>query len=244
MERLYKVRQINTDYMGFSNYCYIIVDKSSSEACIIDPAWELNKIEYELGELGANLTSILLTHSHYDHVNLLNPLLRRFNPSVFMSKKEIDYYGFKCRNLNELDDMDAVETGKTKITCILTPGHTYGGMCYLLQDSMFTGDTIFTEGCGICSSCGGSPKEMFKSIQKVKSIIPSHVRIYPAHSYGKEPGYTLDYLNNNNIYFLLDNEEHFVDFRMRRNQIINSDLMKAVEWFEMHRLYTLLYGAE
>nr|WP_156130425.1 MBL fold metallo-hydrolase [Paenibacillus durus] len=202
----------------FSNFTYIIIDKVTRNALIVDPAWELTKIVDKLNQLDAVLQGILLTHSHFDHVNLVAPLEALFNPYVYMSKAEIDYYGFRCNNLQAINDLDKISVGETMVTCMHTPGHTAGGMSYLLQDSIFTGDTIFIEGCGICNSWGGSPEQMFESIQRVKSSVSPHVRVYPGHSYGKAPGHTLQYLMRENIYFQIDNKENFIGWRMRKNQ--------------------------
>lgn len=218
MNVYYEMHQLKTVFYNFSNYCYIIVDKTTKKAMIVDPAWELDKVTDKLNELDAELVSVLLTHSHYDHVNLVNPLIKRFNPDVYMSKTEIDYYGFRCDNLHGLDDMDEISTGRTKVLCMLTPGHTAGGMCYLLPGSMFTGDTIFTEGCGMCSKKGGSAEKLFYSIQKVKDKVTPDVRIYPGHSFGEAPGQTMEQIERNNIYFQIYEKEFFVEFRMRKNQ--------------------------
>lgn len=200
------------------NYSYVVVDKNSKYAVIIDPAWSIDKVIYKLRQLNVELKGILLTHVHYDHTNLVTPLLERLNPQVYMGSKEIEYYNFKCRNLNSVNDMDMITFGETKIKCIFTPGHTVGGMCYLLSESMFTGDTIFIEGCGICTGNGGNPEEMFQSIQRVKAIVKPYVRIYPGHSFGKMPGYPLSYLMDKNVYFNITEKRIFINFRMRRNQ--------------------------
>lgn len=215
MNTSYEVYQIQTHKFCFSNYCYIILDKATNTAAIIDPAWELTKIINMLDNLRTYLEIIMLTHSHYDHVNLVKPLIKKYNTAVYMSKKEIDYYRFKCRNLHELNDMDNISIGETEISCLLTPGHTAGGMCYLLTDSLFTGDTIFIEGCGICTFRGGSAEQMFESIQRIKSVVPLYVRVYPGHSYGKSPGHALDYLMTENIYFQIE-RQYFLNFRMRK----------------------------
>lgn len=214
----YQLKVIKVDYMFYKNYSYIIIDKATNEAAVIDPAWDMRTISSVITQSNAKLTTILLTHSHYDHVNLVNPLLRLYNPQVYMSRQEIDYYNYRCSNLNPVQDLEIIKLGRTPITCILTPGHTAGGVSYLLTSDLFTGDTVFIEGCGICTSPGACPESMFNSFQKIKEIIKPNVRIYPGHSYGKEPGYTLSYLLNNNIYFQIDRKNLFVEFRMRKNQ--------------------------
>lgn len=124
MNLTYKVHPIKTSYQGWTNYCYIIEDIVSRTAIVVDPSWELNKITNKLSELKLELTAIALTHSHYDHVNLVEPLTKMFNAQVYMSKKEIDYYQFRCRNLIGLHDHQAIKIGNTRAQCLLTPGHT------------------------------------------------------------------------------------------------------------------------
>ncbi|GCF07141.1 putative polyketide biosynthesis zinc-dependent hydrolase PksB [Dictyobacter arantiisoli] len=200
------------------NFNYIIVDKSSRQTAIIDPAWNEGHIIRTFDELGVKPDLILLTHSHIDHVNLVPQLVERFHSRVYMSAQEIDFYHFHSHNLFPLYDLEEIQLGETRMTCLLTPGHTVGSLCFLLSDSLFTGDTIFTEGCGICTQTGGSPEQMFESIQRIKKLVPPHVHVYPGHTYGKAPGQSIDYLLLNNIYFQFNKKEQFVQFRMRKNQ--------------------------
>lgn len=218
LETVGVIEQLKVRHLFFRNYTYIIVDKASQQAAIVDPAWELSTITDRLERLDVRLTAILLTHSHHDHVNLVNPLVDRFGAQVYMSALEIDYYQFTSRNLNSVQDQDVITLGETGIACLLTPGHTAGGLCFLSAGSLFTGDTIFIEGCGICNCPGGSAEQMFDTIQRIKKTVHPGVRVYPGHSYGKKPGYTLAHLMNDNIYFLLGKKNYFVDFRMRENQ--------------------------
>jgi len=148
----------------------------------------------------------------------VEPLIEMVSRQIYRSLKEIEFYKFRCKNLNATDNLDVIKLGETNIKVLLTPGHTVGSVSYLLQDSLFTGDTIFIEGCGMCNTNGGNPVQMFESIQMIKKMIDPSVRIYPAHSYGKEPGYPLSNLMQENIYFLIDREDLFVEFRMRSNQ--------------------------
>lgn len=200
------------------NYSYIIVNKISRKAALVDPAWQLDKITDWIDRLQIDLTAILLTHSHIDHTNLVKPLLKIYSPKVYMSQQESEYYDFKCNNLITIGDMDIIELGNTPILSMLSPGHTRGGICYLLKDTIFTGDTIFIEGCGMCDTVGGSAEDMYESIQKIKRFVDPEVRVYPGHSFGRKPGDKLEFLIDNNVYFSINDKEKFVKFRMRKNQ--------------------------
>ncbi len=200
------------------NYSYVILDKFTKNAVVVDPAWDLQQIIELLNNHKMKLKAVLLTHHHFDHTNLVDKFIDLFGAQVFMSKQESSFYNFNCSNLITVDDLDVIELGETKISCLVTPGHTAGGTCYLIEDSLFTGDTIFIEGCGMCTEEGGSASQMFDSIQRIKGTISHEAKIYPGHSYGKEPGQTLEYLMQENIYFHFNERELFIKFRMRENQ--------------------------
>ncbi|HDR8161556.1 MBL fold metallo-hydrolase (plasmid) [Bacillus cereus] len=218
MEKTYDIYPLRVCSKKIINYSYIIVDKSSRQAAIIDPAWELDTIQNKLDELGVKLFAIILTHAHYDHINLVKPLLLLHNPKVFMDEKEIEYYQFNSLNLNPIRNNEVIRLGETNITCIRTPGHTIGSCCYLLEQDCFTGDTVFIEGVGVCDLDGGCPEEMFYSIQRLKQIVPHNVRIYPGHRFGKSIGQPFRVLLKDNIYFLLEDIKFFIEFRMRKKQ--------------------------
>lgn len=217
MNLCYSTYKIKTRFLNMINYCYIVVDNESKKALVVDPSWEIDKIINKLNEENAQLTTILLTHSHQDHTDLVNALVSRFNAKVYMSRKEIDYYGFKCKNLYGLNDLDEICINRTKVSCILTEGHTAGGMCYLLQNCMFTGDTLFSEGCGLCFGIGASAEKMYDSIQRIKSLVANDVLIFPGHSYGVEPGKSFGHLMMINAYLGIEDKKKFVDFRNRKN---------------------------
>ncbi|WP_039835554.1 MBL fold metallo-hydrolase [Paenibacillus sonchi] len=218
MDRSCIVYSIRTSYADFINYCYLVEDLQSKMAFIVDPSWEIEKIVRKLEELQVQLRAILLTHSHFDHINLVEPLTDLYNPKVYISQREIDDYQYRCRNVRGLHDLDEIHFGNVRIKCLLTPGHTSGGMCYQVADYLFSGDTLFSEGCGSCFCSGGSADQMFESIQKIRMVVPSDTRVFPGHSYGIAPGQTMRTLLNQNIYFHLTRREDFVRFRMRDNQ--------------------------
>jgi hydroxyacylglutathione hydrolase len=132
-----------------------------------------------------------------------------------MSGKEIDDYGFYCSNLIRVKHLEEIILADFDIIPILTPGHTSGSVCYFVNNHVFSGDTVFIEGVGVCDDKGSNVFELYNSIQFLKAYLPKKSRIWPAHSYGQLPGKDLDFLFQNNIYFQLA-EENFVKFRMRK----------------------------
>jgi len=214
----YQIRPVKVHWGFFKNFSYLITDLATTATALVDPSWEFARINSVISEFQLNLTTILLTHSHIDHVNLVEAFVKRYHPKVYISGKESEYYKFKSPNLSLLQDNDQISLGRTLITCLETPGHSVGSMCFLLPEDLFTGDTVFIEGCGMCRTPGGDPREMYHSIQRIKETVPPEVKIYPGHSYGKAPGYPLSYLLAENSYFKFESEEAFVDYRMRPHQ--------------------------
>jgi glyoxylase-like metal-dependent hydrolase (beta-lactamase superfamily II) len=151
----YEVYQLEVGYPYLYNFNYIIVDSLSRHAAVVDPAWDQDLIMQTIRQLDVKLEAILLTHSHIDHVHLARPLVQRFSCQVYMSAQEIEYYNFQSGNLCPVQDFEKIALGTTQIICLLTPGHTAGSTCFLLSNSLFTGDTVFIEGCGICNMPGG-----------------------------------------------------------------------------------------
>ena len=201
---------------NFVNYSYILYDSDFSDAFIIDPSWDYENIESNLSNL--NLKGVLLTHHHFDHVNAASKIAEKWEVPVYISQEEIEYYHFTCTNITPLRNNITLRIGGKNIVPYLTPGHTKGSLCYLFDDNLFTGDTVFIEGCGMCSAKGGDPYEMYKSIEFIKMHFDKDTIVYPGHSFGEIPGKKLSSLLMTNIYFNFNDEKSFVDFRMRKNQ--------------------------
>ncbi len=202
----------------FVNYCYLIVGPDSGSCIIVDPAWSMHSVTRYIETESLELEGILLTHHHFDHTNMADALARRYDAPVRMSGREIDYYGFACKNLVPVPDDSTFEIGDITVTAYATPGHTKGSVCYLAGDFLFTGDTLFSEGCGACSFEGGDPSEMYRSLARLKRIARPDTIIYPSHSYGKTPGMRFDEVLKSNIYLQIEDEALFVKYRMRKGQ--------------------------
>jgi len=213
-----QVIKLNMQYLFLKNFTYIIFDSLSKEAVIVDPAWKIDNIEQTLRLIGAKLTGILVTHTHLDHVHLVKPLEKKYHCPVWLSLKEYESSSFRCRGLQVLEDEQYFFCGSIKVMPLLTPGHTPGSMCYRIGDNLFTGDTLFTEGCGMCTGSMANPHDMFFSLQRLKASIHMDMRIFPGHSFGKIPGKNFAEVLKHNLYLSFEKEENFVAFRMRKGQ--------------------------
>jgi len=208
------VLEMRHHYM--KNYNYLVVDRGSLQAVIVDPAWEIEKIDQALADTHARLSGILLTHSHPDHIHLSKPLAERYGCPIWMSKVEIAASGFSARQLIGIDGSPWT-LGQMLIEPIVTPGHTPGSTCYLIGENLFTGDVLFAEGCGICPDTQAA-HAMFASLQHLKSRLEPDTRIFPGHSYGQPPGRIMSQLRRDNIYLHFSDKDKFAAFRLRSGQ--------------------------
>ncbi|MBC9915299.1 MBL fold metallo-hydrolase [Chitinophaga varians] len=203
-------------YLSFVNYSYLVVDRVTNRAVIIDPAWDIEKVYAALADTGSTLSGILVTHAHPDHIHLAQPLAAAFHCPVWMSHEEIHTSGFNIEQLNGIQMMPW-SVGRMIIQPILTPGHTKGSTCYLIGNHLFSGDTLFAEGCGLCADIPAA-HAMFDSLERLKKMLTPETRIYPGHMYGKPPGQPFEQLLKDNIYLQFKNPHDFAAYRLRKGQ--------------------------
>lgn len=207
-----KVFKVSNSFI--KNQCYLIYQ--NNVGVLIDPAWEYDLINDFLIENNISLKAVFLTHSHIDHTNLAEEFAISRNIPVYMSREEIDNYGFNCFNLQRIEHLNTIMIANLDIIPIITPGHTFGSVCYLIDNNVFTGDTVFIEGVGICNRIDAH--KLYNSIQFLKKHLLDTTLFWPGHSFGEFPGRDLNYLMRHNIYFQFENIKHFVDFRTRENR--------------------------
>ena len=194
------------------NYSYLVYNSNYSDALLVDPAWQLDKIETALKQRHLTLKNILLTHAHHDHVNLVEPLVNRHKCRVWISDTEAQVSGFRCANLQVLTTEYSLHLGELLVRPIFTPGHTLGSTCYMIGDNLFTGDTLFIEGCGMCFRSHPQPGLLFQSLMRLKHLLANKTKIYPGHSYGHSPGKTFEFVLKKNVYLHFKHEEDFIYF--------------------------------
>lgn len=200
-------------------YTYIVKSKDTNDAVIIDPAWDYKKLINLLDYHYLNLTGILVTHHHDDHTNAIEALLEYYDVPVIMDEAEISYYNVKLPNLCPVYIDGVISTlGNNDIVYLSTPGHTKGSACFKINNNIFTGDTLFTDGCGSCFFDGGNAYQMFNSLKKISQNINDDTTIYPGHRFSSEIGKKYKVVKKENIYLNIKEINQFVKFRMRENQ--------------------------
>jgi hydroxyacylglutathione hydrolase len=205
--------------MNFKNYSYVLHAEGSPEAIVIDPAWELNKYIDCFFSHSLIPRHVLLTHTHYDHINLINEFINRYGVPVWVSDVESGRIKIQESFINTFFHGEILRLSNfISCTAYLTPGHSPGSSCFVIGSNIFTGDTLFIEGCGMCSESKANPEELYTSLGFLKKLALDKDMIYPGHRYGAYPGQTFEYVLSNNIYFHFEKKDDFVSYRMRPNQ--------------------------
>ena len=174
--------------------CYLIEDEATGALAVIDPGDHSDELIAELDSRGGKLDYILLTHGHYDHVIGVAELCDRYHPAVCAAEAEMELLQKGLYNLSSvhnirinsfvvdrmLNDGDIIMLGETEIRFINTPGHTVGSGCYIADDCIFSGDTIFCESIGRTDFPTSSMRSMMKSVERIKNLEGDYA-IYPGH---------------------------------------------------------------
>jgi hydroxyacylglutathione hydrolase len=160
------------------NYSYLIIDKTNNNACVVDPSEAKPIIDFAESN-NINLKYILNTHHHYDHVGGNIELKKKYNSSV------IGFRGDKNRipEIDTLvDDQQIWKKDNFEAKIYHIPGHTTGHIAFhfLKEKKIFTGDTLFSLGCGKIFE--GTYEQMFNSLKKIKAL-PKNTEIYCGHEY-------------------------------------------------------------
>ncbi len=210
------ITTIKVSRAPFINNSYMVLDPRTGKALLIDPAWEMAAYERALEAASAELAGILITHAHPDHTDLAAPLAERYRCPVWISHQEAESSGFRVPTMRTFGEC-AWEVGGIPIRPIITPGHTPGSTCYWIGQALFTGDTLFIEGCGLCPDRAAA-ESMYSSLERLKTLLPGGVRIYPGHSYVQPPGLTFEKVFDFNLYLSFSSAEVFANFRLRPGQ--------------------------
>ena len=164
--------------------CYLVRADESSRAVIIDPAANSKRLLAALEEQGLTLEAILLTHGHFDHVGGVKEIAAETDCDVYLCADELTlppqitagplYY------TKTYGEGDTLHLAGLTICVIRTPGHTPGSVCLLIDNAMFSGDTLFAGSCGRTDLPGGSGAAMRASLRRLAGLSADY-RVYPGH---------------------------------------------------------------
>ena len=166
--------------------CYLLEDEHTRAAAVIDPGGDGARIEAQLLADGAELKLILLTHAHFDHTGGVAEL-HAAHPEVpvFLHPADAARLGSQVfppigAPTVPYGDGDVVKLGDLDIQVLHTPGHTPGGVCLLVGDALFTGDTLFQGSMGRIDFEGGSYEDIMASLARLAHL-PGDFHVLPGH---------------------------------------------------------------
>ena len=203
-----------------STYTYIISSGKGREALIIDPVIEHTKKYIKiLKDLELKLVKVIDTHIHADHISGLNELNKQTECTRIMGE-ESD---------SEVIDLRVKENEKVKIEgveliTLYTPGHTKCSYSYLMNDRVFTGDTLLINGSGRTDFQGGSAMEQYDSIFNKLLKLPDKTLVYPAHDYNGKKFSTVESERNNNPRLQVSSPNEYIQI-MNNLKLANPKMM-------------------
>lgn len=166
--------------------CYIVSLPGKNDVVVIDPGDDILTLEKALA--GKNVAGVLITHAHYDHILGL-PALK--GCPIYVHEDDALAMTDAARNMASADiaqpcvpathtvkDGDVISLAGIDFTVLHTPGHTLGGVCYKVDDILFTGDTLFAHGYGRTDLYGGNFSQLMQSLRK---LLRMNVHVYPGH---------------------------------------------------------------
>ena len=178
---------------GYAANTYLV--SKNGIALLVDCAASPDAVLAALQENGARLAAILLTHGHFDHMLTLAEVKAKTGAEILLSARDADMPADGKKNAHAVffgedkayptpdalfEDGDTLTFGELSVTVRATPGHTKGSVLFLIEDAIFTGDTVFARGYGRYDLYGGDPEALFASLTGLTAL-PKENMIYPGH---------------------------------------------------------------
>jgi hydroxyacylglutathione hydrolase len=213
-----------------ANFAYLIGSRSTREALVVDPAWEVDSLLDLAEEDGMEIVGALVTHYHQDHVGGslfgqsiegLDRLMERKAVPIHVNKHEADglihVTGVSQSDLRVHEGGDVVELGPIRTRLLHTPGHTPGSQCFLVEETnqagqLVSGDTLFLGSCGRVDLPGSDPSAMYESLNGTLKQLPDDTVLYPGHLYSAEGQSTMGEQKRTNPFLRVTSLEMFLGF--------------------------------
>ena len=192
------------------NFVYLVGDPQTRQAAIIDPGWEVPTILRTLQEDGYQPAKVFVTHTHFDHVQGLEELLRTHDVPVHVHGAEAAQLPVEDGTLRPISGGETVSVGRVPLALIHTPGHTPGSTCLLVHGRLLSGDTLFIRGCGRCDLPGGDPSALYHSLSQTLHRLEDDTVLCPGHNYAPWPTMQLGEEKQHNPFLASSSLEGFL----------------------------------
>ena len=205
------------------NFAYLIGDRDSGEALLVDPAYDVDGLLEIVDAEGLALTGVIGTHYHADHVGGsmmgfdvvgITELLAKHDVPIHLQAPETEFVtkvtGVGAEHMVAHKPGDQLHVGDIPIDLIHTPGHTPGSQCILVEGHLVSGDTLFLDGCGRTDLPGGDAATLYHSLNSGLAGVSDDVILCPGHQYSPKPTQTMGETRANNIVYRPDTAEQWL----------------------------------
>lgn len=179
----------------FQSNCYILADGAGGPAAVVDPGDGAARILALLRDRGLAVSHILLTHGHLDHIGAVRAVKEATGAAVGVHPLDAPMLEDPRQNLSAgsgrpvtapgpdrlLEDGEELQVGSLRLRVLHTPGHTPGGLCFLLDDRVLSGDTLFAGSIGRSDFPGGDADQLLDSIRTKLLPLPDDLLVCPGH---------------------------------------------------------------
>ena len=197
------IKTLEMGYIGTN--CYVVSDEKGTCA-IVDCDGNTQPLYQYIDENGLKPTHILLTHGHFDHIGAVEDVKEKYGCIVCACEKEAPLLADPALNASNMSykplsiiadvlvkEGDTIQVGDLQFKVIETPGHTAGSICFFIEKSILSGDTLFLGSCGRMDFPAGDTSAMMQSLKRLKNLEGDYV-VYPGHG----PATTLEYERKTN----------------------------------------------
>ena len=165
--------------------CYIIREANSTSCCVLDPGGEAKKVLELLSNRNLTLDAVLLTHGHFDHVRGVKELHEATGCKVYLCAEDLTlpakWTAGELTYTDTYGEGDVLELAGLTIRVLHTPGHTPGSVCLQVDDTLYTGDTLFARSCGRTDLPGGDSQVILTSLRRLYDLEGEYT-VCPGHS--------------------------------------------------------------
>ena len=175
----------------YQTNCYLVWADGSKTCAVIDSGYEAQRVLATVQKLGLTIDAVLLTHGHFDHVGAVEEIVEATGCKLWMSERDwskanspLNNYLFPIANCDFCEvwlceDFEEITAGGLTFTVYDTPGHTDGSVCFVCEDCIFSGDTLFAGSCGR-TDLGGDWDTIIRSLTRLKELEGDY-RVFPGH---------------------------------------------------------------
>ena len=202
------------------NFVYLIGSTETRKVAVVDAAWEIDRILRIAAEDEIEITHAFVTHTHPDHVggkfaNVeiegVTELLGKCKAKVVVHKAEAEFLkALSSSDIIKAESGDKIDVGGVEVQLLHTPGHTPGSQCFLVDNRIVSGDTLFIGACGRVDLPGSNPEQMYYSLTQKLMALPDDTILFPGHNYAAQSQATLGEQKKTNPYLRFTSLKQFL----------------------------------